>query len=187
MTLNLRKTIFLAMMTSIAIVLSVVESMISSTLFLIPGVKLGLSNIVTIVILYRYSWKEASVVVVIRILLAALISPVATLVSFALSSSGGIVALLTMVFIQKTKIFSILGVSVAGSLMHMVGQLLLAMVLLDTPTLIYYLPYMLLLSVPTGIVTGLASKTIIHSFLGHQEPPQFEKKEQESSCPTNIR
>lgn len=167
--MNLKKTIFLSIMISISIVLSIVESLISVSLFIIPGVKLGLANIITLIVLYIYGPKESFVVVILRILLVALISPVSTLLSFALSVCGGLFAILTMVLLKKVKSLSIMSVSVGGSLMHMVGQIAIAIVLLETPTLIYYLPYMILLSIPTGVFTGIISKRLIHTW-NHQQP-----------------
>jgi heptaprenyl diphosphate synthase len=161
---KLKKTIFIAIMISMSIVLSIVESMISTTLFIIPGVKIGLANIITLIVLYIYGEKEAFIVVVIRILLVAIISPVSTLLSFSLSISGGLFAIITMILVKKIKSLSIMSTSVMGSLMHMVGQILMAMFVLETPTLIYYLPYMMILSVPTGIFTGIIGKKLIYIF-----------------------
>ena len=161
---KLKKTIFIAIMISMSIVLSIVESMISTTLFIIPGVKIGLANIITLIVLYIYGEKEAFIVVVIRILLVAIISPVSTLLSFSLSISGGLFAIITMILVKKIKSLSIMSTSVMGSLMHMVGQILMAMFVLETPTLIYYLPYMMILSVPTGVFTGIIGKKLIYIF-----------------------
>jgi len=161
---KLKKTIFIAIMISMSIVLSIVESMISTTLFIIPGVKIGLANIITLIVLYIYGEKEAFIVVVIRILLVAIISPVSTLLSFSLSISGGLFAIITMILVKKIKSLSIMSTSVMGSLMHMVGQILMAMFVLETPTLIYYLPYMMILSVPTGIFTGIIGKKLVYIF-----------------------
>ncbi len=151
-------------MISISIVLSILESTISVSLFIIPGVKLGLANIITLIVLYIYGKKEAFIVVIIRILLVALISPVSTIISFSLSISGGAMAVLTMILLKKVKSLSIMSVSVMGALMHMVGQIGMAIFLLDTPTLVFYLPYMILLSIPTGIFTGFVGKKMVHVF-----------------------
>lgn len=151
-------------MISISIVLSILESMISISLFIIPGVKLGLANIITLIVLYIYGEKEAFIVVVIRILLVALISPFSTLISFSLSISGGFFAIISMILLKKVKSLSIISVSIMGALMHMVGQIGMAIFILDTPTLIFYLPYMILLSIPTGIFTGMIGKRLVYIF-----------------------
>ncbi len=155
-----KKIIFLSLMISIAIVLSIVESMISRFFFIIPGVKLGLANIVTLVVLYLYGKKEAFTVLVIRVLLVGLIYSGLFSTSFWISLSGGLVAVTTMILMSQTK-FSIYSVSVAGSMMHMVGQLAVAIFLLSTETLVYYLPIMIMLSVPTGILTAYLAKRVI--------------------------
>jgi len=162
--MKLKKLVFLAIMISVSIVLSIVESMISVTLFIIPGVKLGLANIITLMILYIYGEKEAFVVSLLRIFIVSLIysglfSP-ASLISF----SGGIIAYLVMILVKQIPKLSIVSVSVAGALAHMVGQIGMAMFVLDTPTLIYYLPYMILISIPTGVITGLIGRKMIDIF-----------------------
>jgi len=162
--MNLRKTILLGILIAIAIVLSIVESLISLSFFVIPGVKLGLANIVTLLVLYAFGEKEAATVVIIRILLVALISPVSTLISFALSLGGGLAALVVMILLKKMKSISILTVSVFGALAHMIGQISVAIFVLDSPTLIYYLPYMILLSIPTGLITGYVGKRLVPFF-----------------------
>lgn len=172
--MKLRKTVFLSMMISVSIVLSIVESMISTTLFIIPGVKLGLANIITLIILYIYGEREAFLVVITRILLVALISPVSTLISFALSISGGLLAIIAMILVKKIKSLSILSTSVIGSLSHMVGQIAMAIIILDTPSLIYYLPYMILLSIPTGVFTGLVGKKLVIVFENLLKTPHHE-------------
>lgn len=155
-----RKIVFLSLLVSIAIVLSIIESAISSFFFIIPGVKLGLANIVTLVVLYFYGRKEAFITLIARVLLVGLIYSGLFSTSFWISLAGGLVALITMILLSYTK-FSIYSISVSGSLMHMVGQLSIAIFLLSTETLIYYLPIMIMLSVPTGILTGFLAKKVI--------------------------
>ena len=159
--MQLKKLIFLAIMISIAIVLSIVESMISVTLFIIPGVKLGLANIITLVILYIYGTKEAVLVSIVRIFIVSLIYSGLFTPSSLMSFSGGVIAIIAMIIMKKIPVFSILSVSIAGALMHMVGQIGMAIFVLETPTLIYYLPYMILISIPTGILTGILGKKMI--------------------------
>jgi heptaprenyl diphosphate synthase len=162
---NTRKLTSLSLMVSIAIVLSIIESSISAFFFIIPGVKLGLANIVTLVVLYLYGRKEAFIVMMVRILLVGLIYSGLFSTSFWISLSGGIIAITTMVALSKTNL-SIYSISVAGALMHMVGQIFAAIILLSTQTLLYYLPIMIMLSVPTGIITAYLSKKIINNLSG---------------------
>ena len=81
-----------------------------------------------------------------------------------MSFSGGVIAIIAMVIMKKIPVFSILSVSIAGALMHMVGQIGMAIFVLETPTLIYYLPYMILISIPTGILTGILGKKMIRIY-----------------------
>ncbi len=162
--MKIRKLVFLAIMVSASVVLSIVESLISATLFIIPGVKLGLANIVTLVLFYIYSDRDAFVVVIIRIFLVGLIYSGLFQPTFWMSLSGGVLAFATMMILKRIPGLSIMSVSVGGALMHMVGQIIMAIIVLNTETLIYYLPYMMLISVPTGIFTGIVSKRMITIF-----------------------
>lgn len=162
--MKIRKLIFLSIMVSASVVLSIVESLISTTLFIIPGVKLGLANIITLVMFYIYCDRDAFTVVIVRIFLVGLIYSGLFQPTFWMSLSGGIFAFVTMMFLKKMPKLTIMSVSVGGALMHMVGQIVMAIIVLNTETLIYYLPYMMLISVPTGIFTGIVSKRMITIF-----------------------
>ena len=150
-------------MLSISVVLSIVESAISGLIFLVPGVKLGLANVITLIILMTMSEKDAFLVVFVRILIVALTYSGLFSNSFWISLSGGMLAIVSMILIRKTKL-SVFSVSVFGSLMHMVGQIAAAIVVSNTETLIYLLPYMIALSVPTGLITGYLAKRVIRNF-----------------------
>ncbi len=154
--------VFLGIMIAIGIVVSIVEAQISAVLFLIPGVKLGLANIVTLIILYLYGERDAFIVLMIRILLVAILYSAmpAPLMSFA----GGITSFAGMILLKKVKSLSMISVSVTGSFLHMVGQIAMAIIVLKTDALILYLPYMMVLSVPTGIFTGIVAKKLTDVF-----------------------
>lgn len=162
--MKLRKLVFLAIMVAASVVLSIVESLISVALFIIPGVKLGLANIITLVILYVYSEKDAAIVVLIRIMLVGLVYSGLFQPTFWMSLSGGVLAFIAMVVFKRLTKLTLISVSVAGSLFHMVGQILMAMVVLNTETLIFYLPYMMLIAIPTGFFTGIIAKRMIFIF-----------------------
>jgi len=162
--MKLKKLVFLAIVVSISIVLSIVESSISSFVFVIPGVKLGLANIMTLVVLFIYGDKDGALVVVFRILLVGLIYSGLFTPTWLMSISGGFLAFGSMILVKRIPKLSMVSVSVAGSLFHMVGQILMAILVLDTATLIFYLPYMMLISIPTGIFTGLVAKKLIDVF-----------------------
>jgi heptaprenyl diphosphate synthase len=160
--MKLRKMVFLSIMISISIVVSIVEAQISTVLFIIPGVKLGLANIITLIVLYIYGKKDAFIVLMLRILLVALIY--SAMPAPLMSLAGGLCAFGTMILFQRFKNLSVISVSVAGALAHMVGQIAMAIFILQTELLILYLPYMMILSVPTGIFTGIVAKKLTQVF-----------------------
>ncbi|MBN2541100.1 MAG: Gx transporter family protein [Bacilli bacterium] len=161
--MSTRKLVFLALMVTISIVLSIVESVLSASIFAFPGIKLGLANIATLVVLFTMSRKEAATVAILRILLVGLIYSGLFSPTFLISLGGGLLALISMLLLKGTKL-SIYTVSVLGSLMHMIGQIAIAIGVVHTTSLIYYLPYMMIVSVPTGLITGYLANWIIHNF-----------------------
>ena len=148
-----KRLTLLAIMLSISIVLSIVESMLP--VIPVPGVKLGLANVVTIIIMYKYGETDALTILILRIILVGLLRGNIFSVTFFLSLSGGMTAYLMMVLFKKLKVFSIIGVSIMGAFGHSVGQIVMAIFLIERTELIYYFPYILLLSVLTGVVTGI--------------------------------
>jgi heptaprenyl diphosphate synthase len=130
----------------------------------IPGVKLGLANIVTLIVMYTYGEKDAFTLVLIRILLVSLLIGSFLSPTFAMSLTGGMVAFSMMFIAKKTKLFSMVGVSVFGALGHATGQILAAIFFLQTPELIYYWPFIFVLSIPTGLFTGLVANKFITKY-----------------------
>lgn len=156
-----RKIVFLAIMLAISIVLSIVESMIPLG---IPGVKIGLANVITLIILYTYGKKEAFLLVILRVCLVGMLR--STLPTFMMSLSGGLLAFMAMLMLKELKKFSIVSVSILGSIGHSVGQIIMAILILNTEGIIFYLPVILLISVPTGILTGIISDRFLKVFKG---------------------
>ena len=148
----MKKLIRLSSLIALAIVLSIFESFFP--IFNIPGVKLGLANIVIITTLYIYGFKDALFVSLIRVLFVSILK--AGLFSLYFSIAGSILSIISMYIFKKTKL-SIIGVSIIGSIFHIIGQILVAILLLNT-NLLYYLPYMILISIITGIIIGYISK-----------------------------
>jgi len=154
-----KRLTLLAIMLSISIVLSIVESMLP--VIPVPGVKLGLANVVTIIIMYKYGEQDALTILLLRIILVGLLRGNIFSVTFFLSLSGGITAYMMMFLFKKLKVFSIIGVSIMGAFGHSVGQIVMAIFLIERAELIYYFPYILILSVLTGIITGvLANRSL---------------------------
>ena len=147
-----KKLALLGLCTAIAMVLAWVEIQLPPLTTAVPGIKLGLPNIAIIFVLYRFGWKEAAAVSFVRIVAVSLILNPATL---PYSLAGGLLSLLGMALLKKTDLLSVTGVSVAGGLLHNVGQILMAMLILSTAGLGYYLIILAVTGVVSGIFVGL--------------------------------
>ena len=143
---------FLGLFTAFAMILSFVESQIP-TFVAIPGIKLGLPNIAIIIILYRFGWKEATVISLLRVLLTSLLF--GTVLSMLYSIAGALLSLVVMILLKK--ILSTVTISVLGGVFHNVGQILVAIWVTETQQLIYYLPVLIISGVISGIVVGMVS------------------------------
>lgn len=147
------KIAFLGLCTAVAMVFAWVESLLPPLMAAVPGIKLGLPNIAIIFILYRFGWREAAAVSFVRIVAVSLLfgNPM----TFAYSVAGGFLSLLVMTLLRKMNFLSTVGVSVAGGVMHNVGQILMAMLLLGTAELGYYLIVLAVTGTVSGIFVGL--------------------------------
>ena len=155
-----KKIAFCAVMIALALALSYAERFIPLQLVIpMPGIKLGLANVVTLVALYRFKGRYALAILVPRCILGALFGGGITGLAFSLT--GGLLALLVMTLAKKAPIFSVYGVSVLGAAAHNVGQILAAMVLLRSVYVAAYLPWLLIAAIVTGILTGAAGYGIL--------------------------
>ena len=148
------------MLLAMAIVLNILESFIP---MLIPGVKLGLANLIILIMLYEFKAREALIVNIVRILIVGIMRGNFLTPTFLMSLSGGMLSFLVMYLFSRIKIFSTIGVSVLGSISHCVGQIIMAMIILNTSAVIYYLPWILILSIFTGIFSGILATTYLKS------------------------
>lgn len=154
-----RKMTLLANFLAIAIVLNIIESAIP--VIPVPGAKLGFANVVTLIVLYVYSFKDSSILTIARVLLVSLLSGKLLGPVFYMSISGAILAILAMGFFKKTNFFGILGVSVLGSVFHCIGQVIGGYFVIGSTAIVLYLPIMLFLSIPAGVVTGLIAQRFL--------------------------
>lgn len=155
-----KRLTLLAIMLSISIVLSIVESSIPIPIP-VPGVKLGLANVVTLLIMFTYGEKDAFMILLLRIILVGLLRGNIFSPTFYLSFSGGMVAYVMMFTFKKINRFSAIGISIMGAFGHSVGQILMAIFIIEQTELILYFPYILVLSVVTGVITGtLANRSL---------------------------
>lgn len=158
--MDFRKNIKLSMYLSIAIVLSIIESIIPIFNGAIPGIKLGLANIIIVTILYSYSFKDAFFISIMKVILVGILRTGIFSTTFFLSLTGSLSSIIIMGILKKTKL-SIVGTSTIGSIFHTIGQLITAILILKNINLVYYFPYITLSALITGIIIGLLSKHLI--------------------------
>ena len=160
--MNVHKLVLIAMLTASAIVIGILESFIPS--IGIPGIKLGLANIVIIITLYELGVLEALFVNVIRVVVVALVRGSFLSMGFVMSLSGALLSLGIMIlFYLLIKKFSIIGVSVIGSIFHVFAQVVVAMIYLGTSSIFFYLPFIGLSSIVTGVLVGIVANLIIRT------------------------
>ncbi len=154
----MKKEIRLSMLLSISIILNILESFIP--IFNFPGIRIGLANIITLIVLYTYGSKDAIYISILRVLLVGILRTGLFSVAFYFSLFGSIFSIISMIIFKKTKL-SIIGVSIVGSIMHNVGQIIAALFLINT-NLIYYMPILLITSIITGTIIGFISKELLN-------------------------
>ena len=153
---------FCAVMTALALALSYMERFLPLQLVIpLPGVKLGLANLVTLVALYLLKPRHAFGILVPRCILGAVFGGGITGLAFSLT--GGLLAMAVMCIARKIPVFSVYGVSILGAAAHNVGQILAAMVLMNSYFIGAYLPYLLVVALFTGFATGAACAGVLRS------------------------
>ena len=156
--MSTKKIAFLGLSIAIALILSYIESQIPA-LIAIPGIKVGLPNLIIIVILYKIGWKEAVVVSILRIFLVSLLFGNVQTMTFSLA--GATVSLLSMILLKKLGDFSCITVSIVGGVFHNVGQIIAACLWTLTAQVAYYLPVLLVSGTLAGAVIGLISGIVV--------------------------
>ncbi|MCF0121040.1 MAG: Gx transporter family protein [Oscillospiraceae bacterium] len=148
----------LALLTALALILSYIEALIPLP-FGVPGIKLGLANIAVVFTLFKLTAKDAVIVSIIRVVIASLLF--GTFASFIYSLSGAVLSLAVMSLLKRSEKFSPTGVSVAGGVMHNLGQLAAAAFMLGTGRLMWYFPVLCISGIAAGVIIGLLSGLII--------------------------
>ncbi len=159
---RIKRITMLALCTSVALLLSYVEMLIPPIFTGIPGIKMGLPNVAIIFVLYRLGVKEAAIVSFIRLMITSILFGNITM--FWYSLAGAILSLTVMILLKKLDILSTVGVSVAGALMHNVGQILVAMWLMHTAQIGYYMIVLSITGTIAGILIGLTGGYVIKRF-----------------------
>ena len=148
-----------ALLTALAMALSWLESLVPLAGVVPPGVKLGLTNLVVIFALYRMGLRDAAVISLIRVVLVAF--TFGNSYSFAYSLAGAALSLAVMALLKRSGKFSLLGISVAGAVSHNIAQVLVAMAVMETARLAWYLPVLLVSGIAAGVCVGAAGALIV--------------------------
>jgi Predicted membrane protein len=149
---------YFGVFTALALIFSYLESLIPIR-FGIPGIKLGLANLLTVILLYKRNAREALLLSVVRVILSGFLF--GNLFSIVYSLAGGILSLFVMAVLKGTGRFSVMGVSAAGGVFHNMGQLLVAMAAVETYRVGYYFPVLLIAGVVTGLLIGTAAEQVL--------------------------
>ncbi len=148
----------IGMLVAVAFVLSYIESVLPLNLG-IPGIKAGLSNIVVVFSIFNFPPLTAFSIAIVRIVLSGL--AFGGMSGMFYSLAGGILSFIIMLILKKTRKFSVYGVSVAGGVSHNIGQILVAMAVLQSSMVIYYLPFLLVAGVAAGIIVGMLAAVLV--------------------------
>ena len=155
--MSVKKLTYLSLSVALAMLLSFIESQIPP-LVAVPGVKIGLSNIVTVFLLYTLGIRSAAAVSFIRVCLSSLLFGSA--VSFIYSLSGAILSFVVMLILIKIGRFSSVGVSVAGGVFHNAGQIIAAAIVMETALIASYLPVLIISGTLAGVAVGILAKLL---------------------------
>lgn len=149
---------YFGVFTAMALIFSYLETLIPLPVG-IPGIKVGLANLVIVIVLYKMGKREAFLLSVARIFLAGFLF--ANLFSIVYSLAGGMLSLAVMAFLKKRGFFSVYGVSMAGGVSHNIGQILMAMIIVETYSVVYYVPVLLVAGVLTGLAIGVMASGML--------------------------
>ncbi len=153
-----RKIALCALLTALAMILSYLESLVPLS-FAVPGIKLGLANAAVIFALFSLNGKYAFLISLIRVFLVSVLF--GSVMTLAYSFAGAVLSLAVMLLLKKTGAFGPVGISVAGAVSHNAGQILAAVFLLETGSLVFYLPVLLISGCIAGSLIGIVSGIII--------------------------
>lgn len=149
---------YFGVLTTLALILSYVETLIPIN-FGVPGMKLGLANLIIVIVLYWIGSKEALLLSVTRIVLSGFIF--GNMFSILYSLAGGLLSLIIMYRLKKNGGFSMTGVSIAGGVSHNIGQLIVAMLVVRTYQVGYYFPVLLISGLCTGAMIGTLAAEVL--------------------------
>lgn len=152
MKMDSKKIAICGVFTALAFIFAYVEMLVPIPLG-IPGIKLGLANCCIILILYKFGIAEALIINLARIVLSSILFGNAT--SFMFSLCAGMISTIIMILLKKINKFSITAVSITGGVTHNIIQIIVAIFILDSSAIIYYLPVLIITGCVTGALIGL--------------------------------
>lgn len=162
-----RKTVILGFMLALSLIMSYIESLLPLAVG-IPGIKLGLPNLIVVLLLYSYGGKEAFAVNLLRIVLSGFLFGNLFAVLYAVS--GALCSFAVMFLLQKTGRFSLVGISIGGGVFHNIGQIVTAMFVVETFAPVFYLPFLLSAGAVTGFIIGLTGSRVLPGISRLLEP-----------------
>lgn len=162
--MEMKKFTRLSLLLALCIVLNIIESVIPLFNGYIPGLKLGLANIVILFILYCYSFKDALYVSLLRVVIVGITRTGLFSVAFFFSLGGAFLSIIMMSLFKKLTNLTVIGVSIIGSISHSIGQIIMAIILIKSNLMVMYLPWLLMFSIPTGIITGKIALKMLENF-----------------------
>lgn len=154
-----KRLALLGLSVSIALILSYIEFLLPPIFSAVPGIKLGLANIITVYLLFSISARDAAIVSTVRVILSSLLF--GTALTFIYSLAGAVLSLVTMIILKRIDFFSAVGVSIAGAVMHNVGQILTAILVLRTAEIGYYLIVLTLTGILSGVFVGILGASLV--------------------------
>ncbi len=154
---------YFGVFTALALIFSYIETLIPVN-FGIYGVKLGLANLIIVVALYKIGIGEAFLLSVVRVVLSGFLF--GNYFSIIYSLAGGMLSLAVMSLLKRSGGFSVMGVSIAGGVFHNIGQLIVAMLVVETFSVIYYVPVLLTAGMLAGLVIGIAANGMLRRLKG---------------------
>ncbi len=174
MSKSIKRLVMLSLLTTMALTIFVIEAQLPDLVPLIPGVKLGLANVITLVVLVEYRARDAAAVLLMRIILGSMFT--GQVISMLYSLSGGLLCFLGMALLCKLLHKKHLWfVSIIGAILHNTGQILMAMLVMQTTQVLVYFPFLLLAGCITGLFTGFVAIQLVRHWPAAAAIPTGEK------------
>lgn len=156
---NTRRITFLGLCTAVAMLLSYVEFLLPPIWSAVPGIKIGLANIIIVYLFFKLSVFDAALVSLVRVFLSALLF--GSFLAFLYSFAGAFLSFIVMLLLKKSNLFSEVGVSIGGGVFHNLGQILMAILILRTREIGYYMIVLAFTGTVSGLFVGIAGALMV--------------------------